>query len=153
MSTGLPDPMDEIRGELAQLPCFLLYIGWRRAQALYRPVTGTQSPQRVYALSLVCKHEELTVTTLARAMDLDVASASGLLSRMEKDGIVTRSRSEKSRSVVLVRPTSQGKSLFEDLMSGLSEIDERLLAGLSKSNLNGLRAIVQQLGAMLEDRQ
>lgn len=67
----------------------------------------------------------LAMSRLAEALDVSVASATGIVDRMEKRGLVERRRSESDRRVVLVHSTDRGKAVF-------TRIDERRREGLRR---------------------
>jgi DNA-binding MarR family transcriptional regulator len=126
-------------------------MGWRRAQAFYRPVTGQQSPQRVYLLSILRHQETVGVSALARAMDLDVASASGLVARMHGEGLVTRRRSKANRAEVLVGSTAAGRAFHDELIAKIAPLDAKLLKGLSKSDIDSLRRVIDRIETLTEE--
>lgn len=142
---------EELRGSLEDLPCFQLYVGWRRAQALYKPLLDGQPPQRMYLLHLLSDREELGVTSIARALDLDVASASGLISRMENEGLVRRKRSSDNRLEVRVRLTQVGREAHDRRAASIEALDKELLDSLRPADLKGLRRIVGRIGDLLHD--
>ncbi len=137
---------DPLRSELEGLPCFWLYLGWRRAQAFYRPYLeeGT-NPQRMYVLGLVAQNGELGVTALARALDLDVGTVSGLLSRMEREGLVERRRAAENRLEVRVRMTPAGRARYRRVAAALEAVDARLLRALKPRDVATLKRIAETL--------
>jgi len=79
-----------------------------------------------------------SMSHLAEALDVSVASMTGIVDRMEKRGLVERRHEDRDRRVVLVYPTEGGRDVFR-------EIDERrrfglgkLLEHLSEDELEGL---------------
>jgi DNA-binding MarR family transcriptional regulator len=66
-----------------------------------------------------------SMSRLAEALDVSVASMTGIVDRMEKRGLVERRHEERDRRVVLVYPTPAGLDVFR-------EIDERRRFGLGK---------------------
>ncbi len=66
-----------------------------------------------------------SMSHLAEALDVSVASMTGIVDRMEKRGLVERRRADKDRRVVLVHPTEAGLDVFR-------EIDRRRRRGLAK---------------------
>jgi len=87
----------------------------------------------------------LSMSRLAAALDISVASVTGVVDRMEARGLVERHRDTEDRRVILVHPAAGGRRLFADIdarrRSGLSKLLDRLgddeLAGL----LAGHRAL------------
>jgi MarR family transcriptional regulator, lower aerobic nicotinate degradation pathway regulator len=65
----------------------------------------------------VLRDREPTMNELARLLDLDKSSVTGLVDRAERRGLVTRVRSPADRRSVLVRLTAQG----QELVSGTAE--------------------------------
>jgi DNA-binding MarR family transcriptional regulator len=55
----------------------------------------------------------LSMTRLADAMDVSVASATGIVNRMEERGLVERRHDNADRRVVLVHVTRRGQRVFE----------------------------------------
>ncbi|QDU69437.1 MarR family winged helix-turn-helix transcriptional regulator [Engelhardtia mirabilis] len=143
--------MDEsdLRGDLAELPCFNLYLGWRRVQAFYKHFLGEGlNPQRVYVLELLLEHRELGVTQLARALDLDVATMSGLLSRMESEGLVDRPRAKGDRRAVAVKLTRRGRATAKRTEAAVAEADAELTGALDPSDVAALARLVERLGEL-----
>ncbi len=66
-----------------------------------------------------------SMSHLAEALDVSVASMTGIVDRMEKRGLVERRHAGNDRRVVLVYPTDAGRDIFR-------EIDERRRIGLGK---------------------
>lgn len=66
-----------------------------------------------------------SMSRLADALDVSVASMTGIVDRMEKRGLVERRHEKRDRRVVLVYPTEAGLNVFR-------EIDERRRIGLGK---------------------
>lgn len=87
----------------------------------------------------------MPMSRLAEAMDVSDASATGIVDRMEKRGLVERRHGTDDRRQVLVHPTDAGARVFTDinvhrraaLSSLLAELSEEELAAL----LTGMRAI------------
>lgn len=140
----------ELRGSLEPYPCFQLYLGWRRAQAFYRPwLEDGLNPQRMYVLGLLAERGSLGVGELARALDVELASGSGLVSRMEREGLVTRRRSESNRREVKVALTPRGRRRQRRFAAEVERADERLLAALDPADVAALRRVVATLGELI----
>ena len=87
----------------------------------------------------------LAMKRLAALMDVSDASATGIVDRMEKRGLVERRHGTTDRRVVLVHPTSAGEQVFDEMAAHrrgmlslvLGELSEAEMAAL----LVGMRAI------------
>jgi DNA-binding MarR family transcriptional regulator len=82
---------------------------------------------------------------LAEALDVSVASMTGIVDRMEKRGLVERRHEEKDRRVVLVYPTEAGRDIFREMDErrriGLGRLLERLNEDELEGLLKGHRAL------------
>jgi DNA-binding MarR family transcriptional regulator len=92
----------------------------------------------------------LSMTRLAEAMDISDASATGIVDRMEKRGLVERRRDAADRRVVLVCPTEQGRQVFRDMDAHRRKFLSLVLSHLSDAQL---RALWTGMQAVLEARR
>jgi DNA-binding MarR family transcriptional regulator len=87
----------------------------------------------------------LSMTRLAEAMDVSDASATGIVDRMEKRGLVERRHGTQDRRKVLVHPTQAGTQVFRDMAEHRRVVLARVLDELSEEEmaalLVGMRAI------------
>lgn len=137
---------------LAGLACYNLYVGWRRAQAFYRGYFEEDvTPQRMYVMELLRPRGKkgLTVSELARGLVVELGSISGLIKRMEAEGLLTRERLETDRKTVRVTLTPSGRAACLRNERRLKAADERLYAQISKSEIQTLRRINAKLDALL----
>ncbi len=95
--------------------CFPFYACARKIVSLYTPylkplgITYTQ-----YIVFMVLwEKREVSVRELCSRLYLDSGTLTPLLKKMEKDGLVTRRRSDEDERVTLVRITDKGMALRE----------------------------------------
>jgi DNA-binding MarR family transcriptional regulator len=86
---------------------------------------GAFSLIHLNVLTLLEAHGPLAMSRLAEALDISVASVTGVVDRMEKRGLVERRRDSEDRRVVLVHPAAGARTVF-------GEIDDRRRRGLGK---------------------
>jgi DNA-binding MarR family transcriptional regulator len=88
----------------------------------------------------------LAMKRLAELMDVSDASATGIVDRMEKRGLVERGHGTTDRRVVLVHSTNAGEQVFSEMAAHRREMLSTVLAELSEeemaSLLVGMRAIL-----------
>jgi DNA-binding MarR family transcriptional regulator len=93
----------------------------------------------------------MSMGKLAETLDVSVASATGIVTRMEARGLVERRHGPDDRRVVTVHVTEGGLDVFRDIDERRREGLRALLAGLTESELRGLlvghRALRAQRGA------
>ncbi len=95
--------------------CFAIYACSRKMTQLYRPLLNQLNityPQYIVLLVLWEKNQQ-TVTELGEQLLLDSGTLTPLLKRMEKNGIVQRSRLESDERKVVIKLTKEGEALKE----------------------------------------
>lgn len=99
----------------------------------------------LHVLTVLESDGPLSMSHLAEALDVSVASATGIIDRMEQRGLVERRREREDRRVVLVHPTDAGAAVFrtiaEQRRQALIPILERMTDQELESCLIGLRAM------------
>jgi DNA-binding MarR family transcriptional regulator len=86
-----------------------------------------------------------SMSRLAEALDVSVASMTGIVDRMEKRGLVERRHSGADRRVVKVYPTEAGLDVFREIDLRRREALGKLLDQLADIELEGLLAGHQAL--------
>ncbi|MEE4212489.1 MAG: MarR family transcriptional regulator [Parvularcula sp.] len=150
MADKASDPPDWTSG-LAQFPCFLLYVGWRKAQALYRPVLQQGNPQRLYVMHLLSTRGPMTISRIASALELELPGTSGIVSRMVKDGLVERSRNKANHLEKICSMTKLGQKTFRQQSERIEAIDRHLMARLDDADVAALNRIVMTMGDMISE--
>jgi DNA-binding MarR family transcriptional regulator len=82
----------------------------------------------------------LPMNRLAEALDISVASVTGVVDRMEARGLVERQRDADDRRVILVHPAEGGRRLFAEIDQKRRQGLGRLLSHLTEDQLSGLLA-------------
>lgn len=119
--------------------CYGLAVAARSVIALYRPVLEPLSlthPQYLVMLAL-WEREPRSVKDLSEALQLEPATLSPLLKRLETTGYVERKRSTADERALEVRLTPEGRALRAEAEKIPHRIVERL--GLPISELESLR--------------
>lgn len=80
----------------------------------------------------------LPMNRLAEALDISVASVTGVVDRMEARGLVARRRDDTDRRVILVEPAEGGRQLFAEIDAKRRKALGKLLTKLSDKDLKGL---------------
>jgi DNA-binding MarR family transcriptional regulator len=92
----------------------------------------------------ILRDREPTMNELARLLELDKSSVTGLIDRAERRGLVERIASLADRRAVLVRLTDEGRSLVSQV-STLFELDvSRMLECLPVSDRDALSRLVSR---------
>lgn len=112
--------------------------------ALRRWHEGTLSLVHLNVLMILRSRGPLTMTHLAELLDVSVASATGIIDRMEKKGVIERRRSDQDRRVVEVYVTDGGQQVFSAMEAERRLRLTQLLGSIGDADLaallTGLRA-------------
>jgi MarR family transcriptional regulator for hemolysin len=93
----------------------------------------------------------MTQKELATAARVEQSSMAELLTRMHRDGLVTRSpnpRDARSRLIELA-PDSAGR--LDEAQQRLADLEDRALAGLDATEADTLKALVARVLANLDE--
>lgn len=112
-----------------------------------RWLQGSLSIIQLHVLTILEGEGPVSMSRLADALDVSVASATGIVDRMEQRGLVERRHDDNDRRVVLVHPTRAGEAVFTELehhrRTMLREVLSRLTNEELKSCLVGMRAMAR----------
>ena len=106
--------------------------------AFQRFHAGSISLIHLNVLILLEGTDPLPMSRLAEALDISVASMTGVVDRMEARGLVARRRDAEDRRVILVEPADGGRRLFAEIDARRRKGLGKLLEKLSDSDLKGL---------------
>jgi MarR family transcriptional regulator, organic hydroperoxide resistance regulator len=138
-------PLDHPR--FHDLVCFNFYVGWRHIQAIYRQAfPDGVNPQRAYLLCACDPAQATPVASLLDALELDSPAMSGLLARLQAEGLLRREVNPDDRREVLVRLTPAGVQLRQDTIQRLQAADRLLAQHIDRDDLDRLRRVVARLG-------
>jgi DNA-binding MarR family transcriptional regulator len=119
--------------------CFALAVAARGVIGLYRPILeplGLTHPQYLVMLALWGRSPR-TVRDLGEALQLEPATLSPLLKRLESQGHLTRQRSARDERALDVALTDAGRALREQALGIPPQVVDRL--GMSVGELAALR--------------
>ena len=106
---------------------------------------GSLSIVHLHVLTVLEADGPLSMGKLAEALDVSVASATGIVDRMEQRGLVERRDDEADRRVVHVYPTDAGIGVFREVEEqrrvGLARVLARMSGRDQKAFLIGLRGM------------
>ena len=132
---SLPDRIDDSDPlALERQVCFALAVASRTVISVYRPVLepmGLTHPQYLVMLAL-WGGEPLSVTELSRRLELDPATLSRLLRRLEAAGLVRRDRNPADERSLAVALTDRGRDLRTQALEVPDTILRRLGMGLEE---------------------
>ena len=86
-------------------------------------------------------------TGLAKELRIEGATVTRHLDRLEREGLVTRSRDLEDRRQISVELTAAGKALHRRLRSVARRLDDRVCAGLTNKDRSDLQRVLERIRA------
>lgn len=111
---------------------------------------GALSMVHLQVLMLLRNYGPLPMSRLAELLDVSVASATGIVDRMEKRRVIERRHSESDRRVVEVHLTTAGRSIFSVIDTERRRHLKQLLEHIADDDL---AALLQGMRAMRSARE
>ncbi|GAC78840.1 putative MarR family transcriptional regulator [Gordonia malaquae NBRC 108250] len=133
--------------ELHRQVCFALAVANRSVLKIYRRVLdplGLTHPQYLVMLAL-WEDSPLPVKDIGRLLQLDSATLSPLLKRLEAGGLITRRRNVDDERIVEILLTDAGAALREQALSIPGQVVDAL--GVDLSDLEELHAVLTKVNA------
>lgn len=96
--------------------------------------------------------EAASVGDLARAIGVTAPTASGILERLVRAGLVSREEDAADRRITLIRPTERGAAIVQRLFTARRQQLAELSAGFTRDELRTLVAALELLVASAERR-
>jgi MarR family transcriptional regulator, organic hydroperoxide resistance regulator len=132
--------------------CFALAITNRAVLAIYRPLLeplGLTHPQYLVMLTLwdhlSSDHEPLSVKDIAALLQLNSATLSPMLKRLQAQGLITRTRSATDERTTHVELTPQGVRLRRQALKIPPAVVDRL--GVELAELEHLHEVLTSINA------
>ena len=93
------------------------------------------SKNEVFIFWLIYQKSEVNMTEIADYIHVPLNTATGIVSRMEKNGLVVRTRSEEDKRVVNVRFSEKGMEQFEALIRELVSYGLKVMGSFTKDEM------------------
>ena len=122
-----------------------------RASAFKRWHMGSLSIVHLSLLSVLEARGAQPMGVLADEMDVSVASATGIVDRMEKRGLVERQHGAEDRRVVLVLPTERGLKLVRMVGDHRRARFAMAMRRLDETQLTALLSVLRTIRAAIAE--
>jgi DNA-binding MarR family transcriptional regulator len=106
------------------------------------------TPAQVTVLVALCPDHRVPPAELAVSCGCTRATMTGILDTLEKNGLITRSPHPEDRRSVLLSATARGRRALGETQT-INQLFGGCCAGLSSSELEQLRALLEKLGRSL----
>ena len=113
---------------------------WKAAVGRFA-VTGTQA----ITLIALMERDKQTAAELMERCNLDSATLSGLLDRLERDGFVLREKNASDGRSILVCLTDRGRTIGAGLTEAMVAANDELASRFSPEELGQLKVLLQKI--------
>jgi DNA-binding MarR family transcriptional regulator len=106
---------------------------------------GHVKPAYLWALLSLWVEDGLKVTDIARRAGLDTSTMTGLLDRMERDGLVTRTADVSDRRTLRIYLTDEGRKIRNPVISETLQVLDECFGGIPEEDLKVTKATLARV--------
>lgn len=103
------------------------------------------TPAQQSALAVLSDHEGITAAQLARECAVTPQTMNSTLGRLEKAGLITRAPHPMHGTLIEIRTTPAGRSLFDRADEQVAGLDAELSGALSAAELKTLKELLTRV--------
>jgi len=103
------------------------------------------TPEEADTLMLIHHCEGVPQSQLAKMLGKDKASVTRLMNVLVKSGLVGRIQDEHDRRIVRACMTGEGKKAFMRIFPQLKALSEKVLVGISESDIDLAKQVIVQM--------
>lgn len=124
--------------------CLLIKNTWQKLSRYYnqRLTLHDLTVQKALLLLEIPPESGKNPRSLAKELDLENSSMTGLLDRLEKQGLLERQPDPNDRRGVLIYLTPQGQIARETIKALVEELDRKLQEALSVEDIKVFRKVM-----------
>lgn len=94
------------------------------------------SKNEVLIFWLLYQRGEVNMTEIAEYIHVPLNTATGIISRMEKNELIVRTRSKEDKRVVLIGLSEKGMTQFQSLVNELMYYGMKVMSSFTKEEMN-----------------
>lgn len=132
---------------LKTLQKFRLIIGAVRQHSRALETSCGIGGAQIWMLAIIADTPDINVSELSQALSVHVSTASNLLDKLARAGLVERIRDEEDRRVVRLRLTDKGRDI---VVRAPQPLAGRMVDALEKMPENSLATLNQELGRLIQ---
>jgi len=129
--------------EIAEAIIYLYTESRRLTKGMAREV-GLTGPQ-LTVVKLLESLGDLSLSSLSERIRAQNSTVTGIIDRMEREGLVVRERSKNDRRVVLIRLSEKGAELAREIQVEPMEIFRKALLALDREDVEHLLRILHKV--------
>ncbi len=111
------------------------------------------SKNEVLIFWLLYKQKEVNMSEIAEYIHVPLNTATGIVGRMEKSGLIERTRSEQDKRIVLIRFTDRGMTQFQRLISELMGYVAKILSSFTPEEMKLMESMMTKVRDVLKQEK
>lgn len=100
-------------------------------------------------LAILSRHGQVPQRRIAELLEVEAPAIAGVVSRMERDGWLTRQACDEDRRRVLISVTTKAEAVWARSVDCLYQMREALYAGVNEADLGAVRRVCGQIRSNL----
>lgn len=109
------------------------------------------SKNEVLVFWLLYRRHEVNMTEIAEYIHVPLNTATGIINRMEKNGLIVRERSREDKRVVNIGFSEKGMAQFEALIGELTYYGMKIAGSLTKQEMELFYKMASKVREVLKD--
>ena len=109
------------------------------------------SKNEILIFWLLYLKKQVNMTEIAEYIHVPLNTATGIVSRMEKDGLIERTRSSEDKRVVLIVQAEKGRQQFQKLFVKMLHYGTKIFDTFTNAEIELLFRIMDKVKAVLEE--
>ena len=111
------------------------------------------SKNEVLIFWLLYRKREANMSEIAEYIHVPLNTATGIVGRMEKNGLIERTRSKEDKRVVLIRFSEKGHSQFQNLFNEIMYYGLKVMGSLSQEETELFRKMTVKVIEILKQER
>jgi DNA-binding MarR family transcriptional regulator len=124
---------------------------WQEYQEYLTPEGSQVSPLQMYLLKLLKRESTLTPSEIAGQFGITLGAVTGFIDRVYKLGLITRTRSEEDRRLVLIQLTPEGVSQLKAFEQQRKQKHRDILNNIGLPEIIAMNQSLEKFLKVLED--
>ncbi len=129
----------------------LLRLVWQKYQEYLLPENSELSAHQVYFLMFLARRGTCTPSEISQEFGITLGAVTGFVDRLYKLGLISRSRSEEDRRLVLIELNGKGNELLQEFARKREEKHFRLLEKMGSTETAELKRSLRRLKSALAE--
>lgn len=109
------------------------------------------TPPQWGALEMLLAEDGVTIGAMSQKRGIDAPTATGIITRMEQNGLVERRHVREDRRVVKIFLTDEGRDIARTMLALVDKFDQSMKRGFSEGDIDHLLGQLQKIIANVSE--